>query len=117
MLFAQPVNIRISLVASSSIGAHTLLKELESIDDTALIAHEEKTSPMLRLRFFFLTLRDFGSELDAATEDSPILKRDRRLCVFKVCTRQRLANVSSKWAPRLVVSLPLKTEVVVPDIE
>ncbi len=117
MVFAHSVNIRISMVTSSSISERTLLNESESIVDTALIAHEEKTSPMLRLSCFFLTLRDLGSELDAATEDSPILKRDRRVCVFEVCTRQRLANVRSKWAPRLVVSLPLETEIVVPDME
>ena len=74
----------------------TLLDELESITEDALVASEQKTTVLGGLSGLSFVRRNFRSEWDTTTNDTTSF-----CVVVQITTRVSLAEVGGKGAPSL----------------
>ncbi len=79
-------------------GDVTVLDELEPVFNVALVSGEEETAAVHRLAGRVLGGGDFGSELDAATDDAAVLERCADGGIFEVGAGVGLAGVRGEGA-------------------
>lgn len=91
----------------------TLLNELESIRDAALVASENETTTVVGLLIGPLLLGHFRAELDSTTHDTVPLSGESE--TFEVGARKSLADVCCEWAELLEIELRREMEVVVSE--
>ena len=84
-------------------GERTLLDELKSVDNVALVRRKEETTALDRLARRSLSRRDFGTKLDAAAKDAAVVSGRWGGEGFEGSSRVGLPGVSGKGASVLSV--------------
>jgi len=120
LLFAQAIFERSKLIEflCQLTKRHTMLEELEAVNDAALVSSKQKTTTMLGLSRSSFFLGDFRSELYTSAHDPPAFNLGRFVTVgrrrsLEIIPRVSLANMGSEWASQLRVTLALKFEIIV----
>ena len=75
-----------------------MLDELEAVDNVALVCCEEETTSVDRLAGRMLGRRNFGAELDTATDDTVVVGVNRGFQIFEIGSRVCLSGMRREGA-------------------